>query len=300
MAIKNDFKGTDKYLLDPELAEAVTIARTLGKPLLLEGEPGTGKTKLADAIAVATRVNLYEFPVTSDSTVEHLVVGFDDVLRLTDAQITILNAQLHQAGLEERMDTGGRRVDDLSHYVKLGPLARAYQDPGSVLLIDEVDKGERAFPNNLLYVLSERRIVIPYTGEVITTTQENMPTIVITSNREQALPEAFRRRCIYHFIHFPNDQTMKEIVRLHFPNGDQNMVDAAVRTFYQLRELKLERKPATAEMLDWFGYLVAKGASPGEVDRLPGHQTLIKSNANPEILRHIRHSGVRETVGQGR
>ncbi|HWP85623.1 MAG TPA: MoxR family ATPase [Terriglobia bacterium] len=292
MPLKDEFWGTDKYLLDPELADAVAIARTLGLPLLLEGEPGTGKTRLAEAIATAMKTRLYEFPVTSESKIEQLVVDFDSIQRLTDAQATILNVQLQQAGLDQRLDLGGRSVDQLRDYVKLGPLARAYQDPGSVLLIDEIDKGKREFSNSLLYVFSEKRIVIPYTGEVVEAPVENMPVIVITSNREQALPSAFLRRCIYHFIAFPTPERLRAIVRLHFPAADDQLVAAAVSIFYQLRELKLDKKPATAEMLNWFAYLQAKGIAPAELDRLPGSQTLIKSHADLGILRDIQQNGV--------
>jgi MoxR-like ATPase len=296
VSLKGDFLGTAKYLLDPELAEAVAIARTLGMPLLLEGEPGTGKTRLAEAIALATNTRLYEFPVTSESKVEQLIVDFDNIQRLTDAQATILNVQLQQAGIDQRLDLGGRTVDSLHDYVKLGPLARAYKDPGSVLLIDEIDKGKREFSNSLLYVFSEKRIVVPYTGEVIETTEGQMPMIVITSNREQSLPSAFLRRCIYHFISFPTPERLRAIVRLHFPSADEQLVSAATTVFYQLRELNLEKKPATAEMLNWFEYLAAKGVAIRDLDRLPGSQSLIKSNSDLGKLREIQQNGIGEVV----
>ncbi len=296
MPLKSDFQGTVKYLLDPELADSVAIARTLNMPLLLEGEPGTGKTKLAEAIASAMKTTLYEFPVTSESKVEQLIVDFDNIQRLTDAQAAILNVQLQQAGLEQRLDLGGRTVDNLNHYVKLGPLARSYRHPGSVLLIDEIDKGKREFSNSLLYVFSERRIVIPYTGEVLETPSEQMPTIVITSNREQSLPGAFLRRCIYHYISFPGPDRLEAIVRLHFPVADEQLIAAAVTVFFQLRELKLDKRPATAEMLDWFAYLAAKGVSSQDMDRLPGSSTLIKSHADLGRLKEIQEYGVAQLL----
>jgi MoxR-like ATPase len=304
VSLKTDFLGTAKYLLDPELADAVAIARTLGMPLLLEGEPGTGKTRLAEALALAMNTTLYEFPVTSESKVEQLIVDFDNIQRLTDAQAAILNVQLQQAGLEQRLDLGGRSVDNLHDYVKLGPLARSYKHPGSVLLIDEIDKGKREFSNSLLYVFSERRIVIPYSGEVIESATEQMPAIVITSNREQSLPAAFLRRCIYHFITFPAQDRLQAIVRLHFPDADSQLIGAAVNVFCQLRELKLDKKPATAEMLNWFTYLTARGVSSQELDRLPGPSTLIKSHADLGRLKEIQELGVerllrRTTSGRG-
>lgn len=292
MPLKTDFQGTANYLLDPDLADSVSIARTLGMPLLLEGEPGTGKTRLAEAIASAMHTALYEFPVTSESKVEQLIVDFDSIQRLTDAQAAILNAQLKQAGVEQTLDIGGRRVDNLSHYVKLGPLARAYKHPGSVLLIDEIDKGKREFANSLLYVFSERRIVVPYTSEVIETPTEQMPAIVITSNREQSLPGAFLRRCIYHYISFPAPERMQAIVRLHFPGADEQLLRAATTVFYQLRELRLEKLPATAEMLNWFAYVTAKGFSPEQLDRLPGSSTLIKSHGDLGRLREVQQYGI--------
>lgn len=304
MSLKTDFLGTAKYLLDPELADAIAIARTLGMPLLLEGEPGTGKTRLAEALAVAMNTTLYEFPVTSESKVEQLIVDFDNIQRLTDAQAAILNVQLQQAGLEQRLDLGGRSVDNLHDYVKLGPLARSYKHPGSILLIDEIDKGKREFSNSLLYVFSERRIVIPYSGEVIESRTDQMPAIVITSNREQSLPAAFLRRCIYHFITFPAPERLQAIVRLHFPDADAQLIGAAVNVFYQLRELKLDKKPATAEMLNWFAYLTAQGVPSKDLDRLPGPSTLIKSHVDLGRLKEIQTHGVehllrRTTSGRG-
>ena len=179
------FQGTLTYLLDPKLSEAFHIARLLEKPLLLEGEPGTGKTKLAQEFAAHENLPLFEVPITSESKVSLLVSRFDEVQRLMDAQAAVANAQMKQAGIEMQIDTGGRHVDNLTEYVHLGPLAQAFSKPGSVLLLDEIDKAPRELPNNLLFLLSERRIVVPETQQTISCKPGEMPIIVITSNHEQ-------------------------------------------------------------------------------------------------------------------
>jgi MoxR-like ATPase len=153
------FKGTPTYLLDQKLSEAFHIARLLEKPLLLEGEPGTGKTKLAQEFAAQGNHPIFEVPVTSESKVSLLVSRFDEVQRLMDTQAAVANAQMKQAGIDTQIDTGGRKVDNLDEYVHLGPLAQAFSKPGSVLLLDEIDKAPRELPNNLLSLLSERRLL---------------------------------------------------------------------------------------------------------------------------------------------
>jgi MoxR-like ATPase len=302
MARRDIFNGSDRYLLDRELSDAFRIARMLGKPLLVEGEPGTGKTALAEEYSKALGLELHVFACGAESTVEQLATRFDDVQRLTDSQALILNAQMEAAERPERIDLNGRRVDCLDDYVIEGPLAKAYQDPDSVLLIDEIDKAPRDFPNGLLYALSSRRLIIPETGRVIETTQENMPAVVITSNREQALPAPFLRRCAYHYIPFPEAETMKKIVKLHYDGAKDAFIDAAVGVFYQLRELGLERNPATGEMLDWVECLTRNYNDTFRdrraLDDLPGHSVLIKAEADLETLRHIKRHGVTETSRQ--
>jgi MoxR-like ATPase len=293
MAKLDEFSGSDLYILDDDLAKAFLIARILGKPLLLEGEPGTGKTKLAQEYARHTELPIFEFPVTSESKVAHLVSNFDDVLRLMDSQAVIANAQMEQAGLKTRLDLKGRKIDDLQHYVRLGPLTRAYQVSDSVLLIDEIDKAPREFPNNLLYVINDRKVVIPETGEIIETTLESMPTIVITSNHEQDLPAPFIRRCVYHYIEFPAPPRMREIVRLHHPDANEALVEAAITVFYQLRELGLQRKPSTSEILDWLTYLKDNGrVSQEDLEHLEGYQALVKHKDDLPVLETIRERGI--------
>ena len=299
MAKLDEFSGSDMYILDDDLAKAFLIARILGKPLLLEGEPGTGKTKLAQEYALHTGLPIFEFPVTSESKVSHLVSHFDDVMRLMDSQAVIANAQMEQAGIGARLDLKGRQIDNLDDYVRLGPLARAYKRPSSVLLIDEVDKAPREFPNNLLYVINDRKAVIPETGEVIETTLEDMPTIVITSNHEQDLPAPFIRRCVYHYIEFPNPTRMREILRLHHPDANEKMVEAAITVFYQLRDLGLQRKPSTSEIIDWLTYLKGNGQiSPEDLERLEGYQTLVKHKDDLPVLEAIREKGIDQALAE--
>ncbi len=287
------FTGTPTYLLDQKLSEAFHIARLLEKPLLLEGEPGTGKTKLAQEFAAHLGLPIFEVPITSESKVSQLVSRFDEVQRLMDAQAAIANAQMKQAGIEMEIDTAGRRVDHLEEYVHLGPLAEAFSTEGSVLLLDEIDKAPRELPNNLLFLLSERRIVIPETSQVLACEPGKMPTIVITSNHEQDLPAPFIRRCIYMYIEFPPPEQMREIVRMHHPDAGEKMVSAAITLFYQLRELNLTRKPSTGEILDWIAYLVRENINDiKSIERLRGAQTLIKHRDDRELLHMIQEKGI--------
>ena len=289
----SQFNGTSTYLLDPKLNEAFHIARLLEKPLLLEGEPGTGKTKLAQEFAAQANVPLFEVPITSESKVSQLVSRFDEVQRLMDAQAAIANAQMKQAGIDMNIDTGGRHVDRLEEYVHLGPLAEAFSQPGSVLLLDEIDKAPRELPNNLLFLLSERRIVVPETRQVIACQPGQMPIIVITSNHEQDLPAPFIRRCIYMYIEFPPPERMREIVRMHHPGANEKMVAAAIEIFYQLRELDLTRKPSTSEILDWISYLERVGVLETKaIERLQGAQTLVKHRDDRELLKTIQEKGI--------
>lgn len=254
MALTNLWTGSDQYLCDPELAQAFHMARTLGMPLLIEGEPGTGKTELPLQFAKSQNLELFVFPVGSKSTVEHFVARFDHVRYLRDSQVEVLNAQREEKGLEP-LSTQGRSTEKVDDYVQLGPGAKAYLAPHSVLLIDEIDKAPREFPNDLLYALSHRSFILPESGREIKTTEEEMPAIVITSNREQELPTAFKGRCIYHYIRFPEPTTMRAILDKHFTHLEPELLDRSLDLFYQLRELGLERAPSTRELLNWLKYL---------------------------------------------
>lgn len=289
MAETQYWAGSKKYLCDKSLAQAFHMARTLGMPLLIEGEPGTGKTELPIHYSESRGLELFVYPVGSKSTVEQFVAKFDHVKYLRDSQIEILNAQREEKGLESRLSTGNRNPESLKDYVSKGPAAMAYSSPNSVLLIDEIDKAPREFPNDLLYALSHRKFIMPESGEVIECSEEDMPAIIITSNREQELPTAFKGRCIYHYIHFPEKDTMAKIIEKHHPQIDSKVVDVAMDIFYHLRKLGLERAPTTREILNWLKYI--KADAPNEavakIERLEGLGALIKTQADMEKVQRM-------------
>jgi MoxR-like ATPase len=255
MANTNFWTGSEQYLCDEELAQAFHTARVLGMPLLIEGEPGTGKTELPLQYAKSKKLDLFVYPVGSKSTVDQFVAKFDHVKYLRDSQVEVLNAQREAQGISQKLSTGGRNTESLDDYINLGPGAAAYSNSNSVLLIDEIDKAPREFPNDLLYALSHRRFVLPESGKIIEVSEEDMPTIVITSNREQELPTAFKGRCIYHYISFPAPDLMEKIVLRHYPNINDDLLEKSLNIFYQLRDMRLERSPATRELLSWLKYL---------------------------------------------
>ncbi len=282
MAHTEMWTGSDKYLCDMELAHAFHMARVLGMPLLIEGEPGTGKTELPLQYAKNMNLDMFVYPVGSKSTVDQFVAKFDHVKYLRDSQIEVLNAQREEKGLDKKLSTGGRSTEVLDDYVLMGPAAKAYSKPHSVLLIDEIDKAPREFPNDLLYALSHRKFVMPESGKVIESNEEEMPAIVITSNREQELPTAFKGRCIYHYITFPEPDTMREIVHKHFPVIDEELLSKSINIFYQLRHLGLERAPSTRELLNWLKYV--SNFKPKEaiskVEKMDGLGALIKTQTD--------------------
>lgn len=293
MAETTHWTGSEKYLCDPDLAQAFHMARTLGMPLLIEGEPGTGKTELPIHYAKDRGLDLEVYPVGSKSNVEQFVARFDHVKYLRDSQIEILNAQREEKGLESRLSTGNRNPENLNDYVVKGPAATAYSKPNSVLLIDEIDKAPREFPNDLLYALSHRKFIMPESGEVIEVSEEDMPAIVITSNREQELPTAFKGRCIYHYIHFPEKEVMEKIVEKHHPGLDENVVHVALDVFYHLRRLGLERAPTTREILNWLKYMsdIAPEKAKDKIQGLQGIGALIKTQEDMERVNRMIGAG---------
>lgn len=289
MADKTFWTGSEKYLCDKELAQAFHMSRVLGMPLLIEGEPGTGKTELPLQYAQALNLELFVYPVGSKSNVDQFVAKFDHVKYLRDSQVEILNAQRAEKGLDTKLSTGGRNTEKLEDYVMKGPAAKAFSTPNSVLLIDEIDKAPREFPNDLLYALSHRKFIMPESGEVVEISEEEMPAIVITSNREQELPTAFKGRCIYHYIHFPEADIMREIVNKHYPTVSKKVVDVAIDIFYHLRNIGLERAPTTREILNWLKY--AKQYSETEaiekIENLEGIGALIKTQTDLEKIQRV-------------
>ena len=282
--------GSEHYICDPELSQAFHMARVLGMPLLIEGEPGTGKTELPIQYAKEQGLELFIYPVGSKSTVEQFVAKFDHVKYLRDSQVEVLNAQRAEKGLDP-LKSGGRSTEQLDDYILLGPGARAFSHPNSVLLIDEIDKAPREFPNDLLFALSHRKFILPESGRTIEISEAEMPAIVITSNREQELPTAFKGRCIYHYITFPEPDMMNAILLKHFPTADEELMQKCINLFYQLRQLGLERAPSTRELLNWLKYLnhFPKEEALTKVDAKDGLGVLIKTQGDlKKVLQRIR------------
>jgi MoxR-like ATPase len=263
------FSGTSRYLTDTALESSVRCALALERPLLVKGEPGTGKTLLATAISEALGVEtLIHWPVKSTTKAQEGLYVYDTVARLYDARF------------------GDGDPKDIRRYIKLGPLGRAFlestEERRAVLLIDEVDKADLEFPNDLLHELDRMRFVIAETGdEVVARTR---PIVVITSNNEKELPDAFLRRCVFHFIEFPDRERMKSIVRVHHPNVDDALVDQAITAFYGVRESpRLRKRPSTSELIDWIAVLAREEIAPDRLRRdLPFLGVLLKKEQDLE------------------
>ena len=262
------FSGTPSYLTNDALEAAVNCALALEKPLLVKGEPGTGKTLLAEAIAESLELPLIHWPVKSTTRAQDGLYIYDTVQRLYDARF------------------GDGDVKDIRHYIKLGPLGRAFGGSERVvILIDEVDKADIEFPNDLLHELDRMRFHIHETGDEVVATER--PVVIITSNNEKELPDAFLRRCVFHFIDFPESELMKRIVMVHHPKIDDELVDQAVVAFYELRQVpRIRKRPSTSELVDWIAVL--KSAGIGEqrfVKELPFLGVLLKKEQDIELLK---------------
>ena len=267
-----DFKGSKDYVASEELMRSVNIAVALEKPLLIKGEPGTGKTVLAQAVADSLGKDLIIWNIKSTTKAQDGLYVYDTVQRLYDSQF------------------GTAGVDDISRYIKLGKLGEAFsRDDQVVLLIDEIDKADLEFPNDLLWELDRMEFYIPETGKTVRAKQR--PIVIITSNAEKELPDAFLRRCIFHYIEFPALAQMKEIVRAHFGDIDQELVQQAVLTFYNIRRVpNLAKKPSTSELIDWLRALIAAGADPASISsELPYLGVLLKKDKDFAQVKNSKH-----------
>ena len=265
------FTGSSHYVASQDLMNAVNIAVTLQKPLLIKGEPGTGKTMLAQAVAEALGKKLIIWNVKSTTKAQDGLYVYDVVQRLYDSQF------------------GNAGVDDIAKYIKLGKLGEAFSaDEQVVLLIDEVDKADLEFPNDLLWELDQMEFYIPETKETVKA--KYRPIVIITSNAEKELPDAFLRRCVFHYIEFPDQEQMEEILRVHFDKLDERLVQQALAAFYWLRELRgIEKKPSTSELVDWLRAMVAGGVDPGRIEReIPFAGVLLKKDKDLQLLRRSK------------
>ncbi len=242
--MKDYFSGTDNYVATDELALAVNAAITLERPLLIKGEPGTGKTMLAEEVANSLGKSLIRWHIKSTTKAQQGLYEYDAVSRLRDSQL------------------GDARVEDINNYIKRGVLWDAFEAKEKpVLLIDEVDKADIEFPNDLLLELDKMEFYVYETKQNIVAKER--PIVIITSNNEKDLPDAFLRRCFFHYIRFPDEETMKSIIEVHFPKIKKKLVDSALKSFFEVREVPgIKKKPSTSELLDWIKLLLAEDVPP--------------------------------------
>ena len=269
------FASTAAYVATEELAVAVNAAVMLERPLLVKGEPGTGKTELARQVSAALGLPLIEWHVKSTTKAREGLYEYDAVSRLRDSQL------------------GEARVHDVRNYIRKGRLWQAFEAQGRVvLLIDEVDKADIEFPNDLLQELDNMEFTVEETGEMVRA--RHRPVVIITSNNEKELPDAFLRRCFFHYIRFPDIETLKAIVRVHFPDIKDRLLTAALTQFFDLRETPgLKKKPSTSEVLDWLRLILAEDLSPEDLRAEPGavlpklHGALLKTEADLHLFERL-------------
>lgn len=265
------FTGTDTYVAADDLMASVEVAMELQKPLLIKGEPGTGKTMLAEAVSKALDMELLIWNIKSTTKAQDGLYIYDTIQRLYDSQF------------------GEAGVDDISHYIKLGKLGEAFKkDKQVVLLIDEIDKADLEFPNDLLWELDKMEFYINETKETVKA--KIRPIVIITSNAEKELPDAFLRRCIFHYITFPEPDLMRQIVNAHFENLEEHLLEQAMNTFYRIRTIRdLRKKPSTSEFIDWLRALMIGGVDPDTIEaKLPYLGVLIKKDEDLETIKNVR------------
>ncbi|NDI06585.1 MAG: MoxR family ATPase, partial [Rhodobacteraceae bacterium] len=247
------FTGTQDYVATEDLTVAVNAAVLLERPLLIKGEPGTGKTELAKQVASALGLDLIEWNIKSTTKAQQGLYEYDAVSRLRDSQL------------------GDERVRDVGNYIRKGKLWTAFEaNQKVVLLIDEIDKADIEFPNDLLQELDKMAFHVYETGETVAA--KNRPVVIITSNNEKELPDAFLRRCFFHYISFPDQDTMRQIVKVHYPDIKEQLLTTALTQFYEIREQQgLKKKPSTSEVLDWLKLLLAEDLSPEDLKQDAGN-----------------------------
>ena len=266
--MQQEFGSTRDYVASEQLMASVNVAIALQKPLLIKGEPGTGKTMLAEAVAKSLGKRLIIWNIKSTTKAQDGLYMYDTIQRLYDGQF------------------GEEGVDDISRYIKLGKLGEAFESQEQViLLIDEIDKADLEFPNDLLWELDQMEFYIHETKRTVKAKQR--PIVIITSNAEKELPDAFLRRCIFHYIDFPDEALMEEIVRTHYPDVEDNLLKNAMDVFYQIRSLKdIRKKPSTSELIDWVNALQIGGIPVEKIrSELPFVGVIVKKDEDLEGLK---------------